>query len=76
MTLDSEHIRVAAALANTWAVIREPGGEHLLSFNKKSHAVAYARAVSFSGKLALFVDDCKGFSVRQTSASQTYPTNL
>lgn len=72
----SEHIRVTAGLANTWAVLREPCGECLLSFNKKAHAVAYARAVSFSGKLVLFIDDSRGFSVRQTSASLTYPINL
>lgn len=76
MTLESEHIRVAAGLASTWSVLKEPHSQHLRSFNTKSHALAYARAVSFSRKLVLFVDDVRGLAVRQTSASLTYPIYL
>ena len=39
-------------------------------------AVAYARAVSSSRKLTLFVDDKNGDAVRQSASSLTYPTLL
>jgi hypothetical protein len=48
----------------------------MLSFDVKSHAIAFARAVSFSRKLALFVDDAYGVAIRQSPASLTYPTIL
>jgi hypothetical protein len=48
----------------------------MMSFEVKSHAIAFARAVSFSRKLTLFIDDACGVSIRQSSASLTYPTVL
>ena len=48
----------------------------LLAFTIKSHAVAYARAISSSGKLALFVDNANGIAIRQSSSSLTYPIVL
>ncbi len=71
-----DYIRVVEGPQRTWTVLREPHGRILLSFNVKSHAVAYARAVSFSDKLTLFIDDLRGISIRQTQASLTYPTVL
>jgi hypothetical protein len=47
-----------------------------LGFAIKSHAVAYARAISLSGELTLFVDDKYGNAVRQSASSLTYPRIL
>jgi hypothetical protein len=74
--MQSEYIRVSEVPEHRWMVFREPHGESLMSFEIKSHAVAFARAVSFSGKLTLFIDDGSGVAVRQLPASLTYPTIL
>lgn len=74
--MESECIRVTEGPERAWSVVREPHRRSMMSFEVKSHAVAFARAVSFSRKLTLFVDDGYGVSVRQSSASLTYPTVL
>lgn len=74
--MESEFVRVTEGPGRAWMVTREPLGQRLLSFGDKSHAVAFARAVSFSHKLTLFIDDARGVSVRQSAASLTYPTVL
>jgi hypothetical protein len=71
-----DFIRVTRRRDGTWAVFRGSQGLVLLAFRLKTHAIAYARAISFSGKLALFVDDKSGNGVRQLSTSLTYPIFL
>jgi len=74
--VEREYIRVCEGPENAWMVLCEPQRKSLLSFEIKSHAIAFARAVSFSRKLTLFIDDGSGVAVRQSSASLTYPTIL
>jgi hypothetical protein len=69
-------IRVTQQRDKTWSVLRGPRRNFLLGFAIKSHAVAYARAISSSGKLTLFVDDKNGNAVRQSASSLTYPRIL
>jgi hypothetical protein len=59
-----------------WSVRGGRPGSCLLTFRLKPHAVAYARAVAYSRKLALFIDDRNGVAVRQSSSSLTYPVFL
>jgi hypothetical protein len=72
----NDFIRVTRRSDGVWAVFRGSQKLALLAFRLKTHAVAYARAISFSLKLSLFVDDKSGIGVRQTSASLTYPMIL
>jgi hypothetical protein len=72
----SQFIRVTQRRDNTWSVLRGPRGIFLLGFAIKSHAVAYARAISRAGRLTLFVDDQFGTPVRQSSSRLTYPKRL
>lgn len=74
--MGSDFIRVAWRHESVWTVLRGPRGLCLLTFKIKSHAVAYARAVSFSGNLTLFIDDGNGTAIRQSSSSLTYPIVL
>jgi hypothetical protein len=74
--MENDFIRVTRRRDGAWAVFRGSRGLVLLAFRLKTHAVAYARAVSFSGQLRLFVDDKCGIAVRQSSASLTYPRLL
>ena len=74
--MKTDFIRVRRRGDGAWTVFRGPQGLMLLAFRLKAHAVAYARAISFSGKLALFVDDKGGTGVRQSSSSLTYPRVL
>ncbi len=74
--MKNDFIRVTRRKDGAWAVFRGSQGLVLLAFRLKTHAVAYARAISFSGKLALFVDDTCGIGVRQSSSSLTYPRLL
>ena len=74
--MEREYIRVSEGPESAWMVLREPQRKSLRSFDLKSHAIAFARAVSFSRKLTLFIDDGSGVAVRQSSASLTYPTVL
>lgn len=74
--MESEYILVTKGPERAWTVVQEPRRRNMLSFEVKSHAVAFARAVSFSRKLTLFIDDASGVSIRQSSASLTYPTVL
>jgi len=74
--MKSDFIRVTQRSESLWTVLRGPRDLCLLTFKFKSHAVAYARAISFSRKLALFVDDGNGIAVRQSPSSLTYPIVL
>lgn len=74
--MEHECIRVIEGPDRAWTVTREPHRRRMLSFEVKSHAIAFARAVSFSRKLTLFVDDAYGVAIRQSPASLTYPTIL
>jgi hypothetical protein len=71
--MESRFIRVSQGADKTWAVLRGPRSISLLRFAIKSHAVAYARAVSLAGKLTLFVDDGYGTAIRQSTSTMTSP---
>lgn len=74
--MDSGFIRVSQRGEMQWSVLRGPRAISLLTFKLKSHAIAYARAISYSSQLALFVDDEHGMAVRQDAATLTYPRLL
>lgn len=74
--MKDDFIRVTRRRDGSWTVFRGPHSLILLAFRLKAHAIAYARAVSFSGKLILFVDDKSGVAIRQSSSSLTYPMLL
>lgn len=74
--MKNDYIRVTRRSDGAWAVFRGSQGLVLLAFRLKTHAIAYARAISFTGRLALFVDDKFGIGVRQSCASLTYPKIL
>ncbi len=74
--MNDDFIRVTRRRKPDWTVVRGPAGIDLLTFRVKAHAVAYGRAVSHSGKMALFVDDQDGTTVRQETSSLTYPRKL
>lgn len=74
--MQGKYIRVIEGPERVWTVLREPETRQLLSFMIKSHAIAYARAVAFSEKVTLFIDDGRGVGIRQSAASLTYPTQL
>jgi hypothetical protein len=63
-------IRVTKRSDKMWSVLRGPR-----TFMIKSHAVAYARAISSTGTLALFVD-ANGIAIHQSSSRLTYPIVL
>lgn len=73
--MESNYIRVRRT-GERWIVQSGSRAISLLTFKFKSHAVAYARAVSYSGHLTLFVDDHYGLAVRQDEATLTYPRIL
>lgn len=71
--MDSGYIRVSRQNGGErWSVLSGPREISLLTFRLKSHAIAYARAISLSGYLKLFVDDAYGLPVRQAAATLTY----
>jgi hypothetical protein len=74
--MENGFIRVAQQRGSRWSVLRGPRRIFLLGFAIKSHAVAYARAISLSGKFALLIDDKYGTAIRQSPASLTYPEIL
>lgn len=74
--MGDDFVRVTQRQDGWWTVFRGPREIVLLAFRLKNHAVAYARAISFSGDLPLYVDDSRGAAVRQSSASTTYPVLL
>jgi hypothetical protein len=74
--MDSRFIRVSKSDELRWSVLCGARNMPLLTFKLKSHAVAYARAVSYSSRLTLFVDDEHGSAVRQDAATLTYPRAL
>lgn len=76
VSIDSGFIRVSQRGDLRWSVLCGRRDLPLLTFRLKSHAVAYARAVSFSGHLTLFVDDEHGVAVKQDVAELTYPLVL
>lgn len=49
--MDSGFMRVSQRGELRWSVLRGPRAISLLTFKLKSHAIAYARAISFSGQL-------------------------
>lgn len=61
-----KYIRVTEGPERVWTVLREPDTDQLLSFMIRSHAVAYARAVAFSEKVTLFIDDRRGVGIRRS----------
>jgi hypothetical protein len=74
--MQGDYILVARQHEASWSVLRGGGSLCLLSFRLKQHAVAFGRAMAFSKKLALFVDDRNGIAIRQSSESLTYPLLL
>jgi hypothetical protein len=72
----AEYIHVTKRRDASWSVRSERADLCLLTFRLKPHAVAYARAVAYSRKLALFIDNQNGVAVRQSSSSLTYPVFL
>lgn len=74
--MDGDYIRVRQCNLLRWSVLRGPRAISLLTFKLKSQAVAYARAISFSGRLTLYVDDEYGLAIRQDVATLTYPRVL
>ncbi len=71
-----EAFRVTRRQEAMWRVESGPSHTHQQDFRIKSHAVAYARAMSWSSRSQLFIDDDEGTPVRQTRASMTYPVKL
>lgn len=71
-----EAVRVTRRHETMWRVEDGPSRARGLHFRIKSHAVAYARALSWSSQSQLFIDDEAGTPVRQTRASMTYPVKL
>jgi hypothetical protein len=74
--MESGFIRVTQRGNPFWTVMRGPRSVALLTFKVKSHAVAYARAMSYSGKLTLYVDDEYGIAIKQHASSLSYPVVL
>jgi hypothetical protein len=74
--MTSDFIRVTRRRDGMWVVFREPRDLVLLTFRLKAHAVAYARAISLSGRLALFVDNESGSGILQSSSSLSNPIIL
>lgn len=71
--MQDDFVRVTQRQDDMWTVLRGPRGIVLLAFKLKTHAIAYARAISFAGKLPLFVDDRCGVARRQDANTLTYP---
>jgi len=69
-------MRVTRSPKGHWSVQAGCSSVSLHDFRLKSHAVAYARALSSSRKTTLFIDDESGLPVRQTTQSLTYPIHL
>lgn len=74
--MKGDYILVTKQHGASWLVLRGQRNLFLLRFRLKQHAVAFGRAMAFSGKLALFVDNRNGIAVRQSAASLTYPVLL
>ena len=74
--MEESFIRVTQRRDDMWTVLSGTHSIALIAFKLKSHAVSYARAISFSRKLALFVDDKNGTAIRQICSSLTYPVWL
>jgi hypothetical protein len=71
-----EAVRVTRRQEAMWRVEGGLSRASQQHFRIKSHAVAYARAMSWSSQSQLFIDDDAGIPVRQTRASMTYPVKL
>ena len=74
--MSDSFIRVTQRTEQLWTVVRGPDDVGILTFQLKAHAVAYGRALSYAGKLALFIDDQHGFAVKQEQSTLTYPRRL
>lgn len=68
-------IHVARNISGDWEV-RGKDLRSMHSFRLREEAVAFGRAVAFTGGRALFLHDTGGPSLRQTRASMTYPSVL
>lgn len=76
LTQTKDFIRVQRGLDTLWSVTRRIRPAIRDDFKIKFHAVAYARALSFSLHLPLFIDDSVGCPIKQSPASLTYPLHL
>jgi hypothetical protein len=74
--MDRGFIRVSQRGELQWSVISGPRAIALLTFKLKLHAVAYARAISLSSEITLFVDNEFGMPVRQGRETLNYPRVL
>jgi hypothetical protein len=74
--MSHEVIRVSRISDGTWSVAGRFPLASVKDFRVKSHAIAYARALSWSRHSILMVDDELGIPVRQSRASLTYPVRL
>lgn len=76
ITQTKDFIRVQRAMDRLWSVTRRIRPAMRDDFKIKFHAVAYARALSYSLHLPLFIDDSLGCPIKQSPASLTYPVTL
>lgn len=74
--MSHEFIRVSRTPEGAWTVTSGPPCGNVKDFRVKTHAVAYARALSWSLRSNLLIDDAHGQPVRQSRASMTYPVQL
>lgn len=74
--MQNSEIHVAQISNGTWTVSKVIGREPTMAFTVKGHAVAFGRALAFSGSRRLFVRGADGIAVLQTEASLTYPLLL
>lgn len=74
--LIGDFIRVQRRSDTLWSVTRGIRDADSEDFKIKFHAVAYARALSCSLHLILYIDDGLGNPIEQSAASLTYPTQL
>ena len=69
-------MRVTRSPEKSWSVESGRIRASKQDFRLKDHAIAYARAMSWSKQLTLFIDDDSGTPVRQSRESLTYPIRL
>lgn len=74
--MNQDFIRVHCEPNLLWSVNHGLSAEQMEGFKHKGHAVAYARALSHSLHLDLYVDDKLGYPIEQSAASLTYPVIL
>ena len=59
-----------------WVVGGGSKGLPRLSFKKRAHGLAFARAHAFSRRASLYVASCSGRLHKQIPASLTYPATI